>query len=263
RPAHRWAEELLRWWPALDAGPISTLPGRVRSLEAWAIESADIVLCASRRNRSFAERLAPATPAVVVDGAGSRPPYSDRAAGIRATGVLPAGPRFGSIQPGAGADLLAPLRAFHDALRPLAPQLADELRIDRSLASLGRWSDSAVAHGAALPEAPPRLALIPPPLVVSLGDLAATPFVTWRGGAAGLDLGELEGLLVADSQADLARLARNLYEKRSVWEHVHATLAGMAAEGAARSEESLWGALAHCGFGPPVAGPLRRTSVAR
>ena len=257
RPAQHWAEELLRWWPALQSGPAATLPGRLKSLEAWAIGTADLVLCTSRRGQAFAQDLAPDSPAVVLEevGAAAGPLSPDDSEGLWAAGVLPAGPRFGSLQPGAGADLLAPLRAIRDELRPLAPDLADQLRVDPSLATLGRWPDPDVA-----PAAPPRVALVPPPLTVSLGDLGAIPFVTWRGGVAGLDLGDLEPLLVADGPAEMARLVRNLHERRTLWEQVRTTLAGMAAGAAARSEQALWRALAHCGFGPPVTGPLRRTA---
>ncbi|MGH2717677.1 MAG: glycosyltransferase family 2 protein [Actinomycetota bacterium] len=254
RPAHRWAEELLHWWPALGAGPTSTLPGRLRSLEAWGLESADVVLCASRRSLLFAQGCAPGTPAVrvetlaeVTDGAGW-----DQREGVRAAGVLPSGPRFGSLQPGAGADLLAPLRAIREALTPLAGELADHLVVDPQLGSLGRWPDLGV-------HASPRVVLVPPPLVLSLGDLPTTPFVTWKGGAVGLDLGGLGSLLVGDSPDELARLLRDLHEDQSLWEHVASTLAGSAAEACSREEGSLWGALAHCGFGAPVAQQLRRT----
>jgi GT2 family glycosyltransferase len=280
RPAHRWAEELLAAWPELQTGPTSTLPGRLRSLEAWALGSADVVMCASAGCTGLAAAAAPGTPAAIVpapppdDLPGWARPAWGASVGVLATGTVPAGPRFGSLQPGAGAGLLAPLRGIGEELRADAPDLAELIRLDPDLLPLGRWPGPGAppvletSPGLAGPGARPvrsgqglrgrhrgpRVALVPPPLAVCLPDLLAvgTPFVTWRGGAVGLELGELEPLLVADDATGMARLVRNLHEHQALWCHAQEALLALAAPNHARWEQSLWTVLAHCGFGPPA-----------
>jgi GT2 family glycosyltransferase len=266
-PVHRWAEDLLVWWLTLATGPTGTLPGRLRSLEAWGIESADVVACASAAGMTFARDSAPATPAVLVpvpgNGGPKHPPPSwDRCSGLHVTGSLPAGPRFGGLQPASGPELFTPLRWIVDELSALAPDLKGGVSVDAGLTRLGRWPGTGTPPEAAA-GATARVILVPPPFVADPALLeTGVPFVTWRGGAAGLDLGDLVELLVADDPAAMARLVHDLLESRPLWERVHdALLSAAQPQGAPASREALWAALAHCGLGPPRRTPRARLEV--
>lgn len=240
RPAEAWAQDLLAWWPALRTGPTGTLPGRLGSLEAWGVESADVVTCAGEAALELARRVAPGTPSVLVPGlvpgplppglpAGAAPEWG-KTAGPAIRGTLPAGPRFGGLQPAGGAEMLAPQRWILDELEALVP---------------------GAAGSGDLP-ARPRVILVPPPLAADAGTVAAgIPFVTWGGGAAGLALGDLWGLLVGDSPAAMATLAADLLRDRSLWENVREGLERLARRSQAEEATALWSALAHCGFGAP------------
>lgn len=270
RPSQGWAEDLLRWWPALRTGPTATLPGRLESLETLAMQSADVVLCASAGCLAAAGAAAPGTPAVLVPvetGPADASPWAERN-GIFVMGSLPPGPRFGGLQPQGGAEVLAPLRWILDELQALAPALAGQVTVDRALTPFGRWAEP---PGAAAPGVLPRVILIPPPLVAAASRMTppGVPFVTWRGGAGSMDLGGAEELLVGDDPTGVARLVRTLHRNRSAWEVARQALLEVAPpQDAAAAGQALWQALAHCGFGPPagvgpagvgppvVAGPL-------
>lgn len=243
-----WAEALLEWWPALGSGPAASRPGRLASLESWGIRSADVVLHASGAAGAYARGIAPAVPAVLVPAMpGDRDPAPAAAArwetteGLVALGQLPAGPRFASLQPGAGADLLAPLRWIRDELAGLAPDLADQLAPGEGLAGLGSWP------GVAPPR--PRVAVVAPPLTIDAEDLPPIPVVTWRGGVTGLDLGNR--LAVAADPGEAARQLRDLHEDPARWEEAREAWAQVAQAAADPAGHRLWAALAHCGFAPP------------
>jgi glycosyltransferase involved in cell wall biosynthesis len=89
---------------------------------------------------------------------------------------------------------------------------------------------------------------------------AGLPFVTTPTGAEGLGLGELEDVLVARDDSELARLALELYDNRELWQEVQSRLLELTRErfGRARFRETLVEALTHVGVAPP---PLRAVSA--
>lgn len=279
RLAHRCAQSLSTWWPdgtgaegAAQAGPAGLLANRLRSLETWGVESADLVVCASREGLRFARSISPAIPAHLVLESATTPPLGGsfpeaggfaQRSGFLAVGDLPAGNQSGRQDGLGSATLLGPLRAIVGALAGLGLGPGDAIAgmddVAQLLGDVGRRPG-----GLAPSQAPaPRVLLLAPPFVsrsLSRALTQGTPFVTWRGGAEGLDLGELGDLLVADDAAGFARRARDLHEDPALWESVRAGVARLAAlrtgtPGAFRSQDSLWEALAHCGFGTPRRAP--------
>jgi GT2 family glycosyltransferase len=83
---------------------------------------------------------------------------------------------------------------------------------------------------------------------------AGLPFVTSPVGAEGLGLGELEDVLVAEDDEQLARFALALYSDRDLWERVQAELLGIVRQRFARESfrATLVDAFTHLGVAPPV-----------
>jgi GT2 family glycosyltransferase len=247
RLSHLWAQHLRAWWPSGETGPAAALEGRLTSLEAWGVESAGLILCATPEALAFARGHAPATPAVLVGHPyhrGGPPDGSGEVLGeveaMQVVGELPPGPRFGGFGGyggSGGRELQGPLR-----------QILEEMR-----------------EPAGEPRYPPparrgQVRIIPPPNVARdphhlIAD--GVPFVTWPGAAEGLDLGTLESVLVAGDASSFARLAGALLADSALWESVHSALLHLAArrDDPGGMRRDLWTALAHCGMGCPVGSP--------
>jgi glycosyltransferase involved in cell wall biosynthesis len=88
---------------------------------------------------------------------------------------------------------------------------------------------------------------------------AGLPFVTTRIGAEGLGLGDLEDLVVADDDRELARLALELYRDRDLWQHVQHRLRALVSRRFGREtfRETIVEAFAHVGVAPPPSAALR------
>ena len=82
---------------------------------------------------------------------------------------------------------------------------------------------------------------------------AGLPFVTTPTGAEGLGLGDLEGVLVAEDPAELARLALDLYRDPELWTRVQSGLLERVEErfGRARFRRTLIEAFGQVGVAPP------------
>ncbi len=242
------------WWPGVDAGPAGAMARRLPSLESWGVESADAVLCASPETLAYCRDVAPRTPAYLVpetvepDALG----FADRK-GLAVLGDLIAGLGFEEV---AGGELLGPLRSILDEIAAMAPELAEGPRLGDGVESVCRRAmlGPAAGHPAGRPA---RVHLLVPPFVGagavrSLGQ--GVPVVMWRGAAAGLGLGELEAVLVADDPEAFARRVVDLARDETLWEEVHHGLLRRA-EGRADATggwKGLWAALAHCGLGVPA-----------
>ena len=88
---------------------------------------------------------------------------------------------------------------------------------------------------------------------------AGLPFVTTPTGAEGLGLGELEDVVVADDDRELARLALELYRDRDLWQHVQHRLLALVSRRFGREtfRETIVEAFAHVGVAPPPRAALR------
>jgi GT2 family glycosyltransferase len=255
RLASRSTPHLERWWPGLDGGPAGAMARRLPSLEAWGIESADAVLCATPAAIAFANAVSPRVPAFLVPGISE--PTSLRFAerfGLAMVGDLLAGLDFEDV---GGSELLGPLRSILAEIAAVAPDLSEGTRVRDGVASVSRTAllNLPIRDGAAHPA---RVHLAVPPftggsVLPSLG--AGVPVVMWRGAAEGLGLalGELEGLLVADDAAGFARRVLDLHRDAALWQAVHEGLLSAAGDRfhPATTRRGLWSALAHCGLGVP------------
>lgn len=273
RLAHSWAHCLSGWWPPAGAGaqgpaaagPAGLLAGRLRSLETWGVESADLILCASRDSLAFARSVDPTIPAHLVPtlvgpghaGGAAGLGFEDRL-GYQAVGHLPAGVLSAQAALGGAAALLEPLRSIARALAALDPR--HTIGATPGIAHLLAQTRPDQPPDSLAPGGPARVLLLAPPFGCHpLVDIVAfgTPVVLWRAGAEGMDLGDLEPLLLADDAAGFARRARDLHEDRALWEHVQGRLAQLADRlagepGSPATRQALWDALAHCGWGTPV-----------
>ena len=255
RLASRSTPHLERWWPGLNGGPAGAMARRLPSLEAWGIESADAVLCATPAAIAFANAVSPRVPAFLASGPSepASPPFAERK-GLVMVGDLLSGLGFEDV---GGSELLGPLRAILAEIDAVAPELAEGTAACDGVASVSRRAllNLPVRDGATHPA---RVLLAVPPFTggsipASLG--AGVPVVMWRGAAAcpGLPHGELEGLLVADDAAGFARRVLDLHRDPALWQSAHEGLLA-----AARSQfdpaamgRGLWSALARCGLGLP------------
>ena len=236
---HRRLDQTAGW--ILDAPARATLAAvadRVRALETEAAGWAEILFCGSDDDLAFARAVAPDTPALVLMQEGD--PGDPRAAaghasrhGARVVGDLPL-----SLAGDESEVLARPLGAVLDALAARAPDLA-------------------MRSGPGQGEEQARVHLAPPPLgggALLRSAAAGVPFVTWEGGAAGLELGTLGSKLVAGDPATFARLAQALHSDPALWEEVRRGLLDLTRRRAAAGARGLWRGLAHCGMAPA---PLR------
>jgi O-antigen biosynthesis protein len=83
---------------------------------------------------------------------------------------------------------------------------------------------------------------------------AGLPFVTTPIGAEGLGLGDLEDVLVADTDGELTRLALRLYRERDLWERVQSDLLELVRERFSRDtfRRTLADAFVDVGVAPPA-----------
>jgi O-antigen biosynthesis protein len=90
---------------------------------------------------------------------------------------------------------------------------------------------------------------------------AGLPFVTTPTGAEGLGLGDLEDVLVGESDDELTRLALELYRDRDLWERVQSGLLAVVRERFGREtfRRTLADAFGDVGVAPPVG--LRASSA--
>ena len=255
RLASRATPHLERWWPGLNGGPAGAMARRLPSLEAWGIESADAVLCATPAAITFANAVSPRVPAFLAPGASepASPPFAERE-GLVMVGDLLSGVGFEDV---GGSELLGPLRSILTEIAAVAPELGEGTGVRDGVASVSRRAllNLPVRDGGAHPA---RVHLAVPPftggsILASLG--AGVPVVMWRGAAEGLGLplGELEALLVADDPAGFARRVLDLHRDPALWQFAHESLL-TAASGRfdpAAMRRGLWSALARCGLGLP------------
>jgi O-antigen biosynthesis protein len=85
---------------------------------------------------------------------------------------------------------------------------------------------------------------------------AGLPFVTTPIGAEGLGLGDLERILVAEREDEIARLALELYRSRDLWEEAQGSLLELARDrfGRNRFRGTLVEAFVNLGVAPPHLG---------
>jgi GT2 family glycosyltransferase len=255
RLASRSTPHLERWWPGLDGGPAGALARRLPSLEAWGIESADAVLCATPAAIAFANAVSPRIPAFLAPGTGGPAslPFGERE-GLAMVGDLLPGLGFEEV---GGGELLGPLQSILAEIALVDPELSRATAVHDGVASIGRRAllNLAAGDGAARPA---RVHLAVPPftggsVLPSLG--AGLPVVMWRGAAEGLglELGDLEDLLVADDAPGFARRVLDLYRDPVLWRAVHEGLLAAASHrfDPRTTKRGLWAALARCGVGVP------------
>lgn len=246
---------LERWWPGLSDGPAGAMARRLPSLEAWGVESADVVLCATPAAVGFATAVNPKVPAFLAPSPASTAPlaFNDRA-GLAVVGDLIAGLGFEEV---GGGELLGPLRATLAEIAELRPDLGQATAFCDGVASV--CARALLGHATRSDARPARVHLAVPPftggsMLASIG--AGVPLVMWRGAAAslGLELGGLDEVLVADDAAGLARRVVDLHRDPALWKAVHDQLLAVTHDSfdPDATKRGLWAALACCGFGVPA-----------
>jgi glycosyltransferase involved in cell wall biosynthesis len=241
---------------------------RMRELEQQGVDGADVVLCVSEEEAAFARELTKAPVFVLPTYAEvtENVPDFDQRDGIVFFGGFLAGP--------GGPNEDAAVRMVEDVM-PLLWEALPELTVEivganPTLRVRGLQGPRVEVVGF-VPDPQERLtrarvhvhplrfgAGIKLKLIDTMA--AGLPFVTTPTGAEGLGLGDLEDVLVADDDGQLARLALDLYGNRDLWQQAHDGLLEVVEErfGRQRFRETLVEAFAHVGVAPP---PLRALSA--
>jgi glycosyltransferase involved in cell wall biosynthesis len=242
---------------------------RMRELEQQGVDGADVVLCVSEEEAAFARELtkAPVFVLPTYSEVTENVPGFDQRNGIVFFGGFLAGP--------GGPNEDAAVRMVEDVM-PLLWEALPELTVEivganPTLRVRGLQGPRVEVVGF-VPDPQERLtrarvhvhplrfgAGIKLKLIDTMA--AGLPFVTTPTGAEGLGLGDLEDVLVADDDDQLARLALDLYGNRDLWQQAHDGLLEVVEErfGRQRFRETLVEAFAHVGVAPP---PLRVLSAA-
>jgi GT2 family glycosyltransferase len=240
---------------------------KLRELDEKGIEGADVILCVSEEEAAFARARSNA-PVFVLPTYVSPPnrtrPFEERSGVVFFGGFL-AGP--------GGPNEDAAVRLVEDVM-PLLWEEMPELTLDviganptlrvRDLQQphvdiVGFVPDPAERLSAARVHVHPLRygAGIKLKLIDTMA--AGLPFVTTPIGAEGLGLGDLEDLVVADDDRELARLALELYRDRDLWQHVQHRLRVLVSRRFGREtfRETIVEAFAHVGVAPPPRAALR------
>jgi GT2 family glycosyltransferase len=242
----------------------------LRELEEEGIRTADVVLCVSEEEASFARSLTPAPVLLLptyVDALAQPPGYDKR------EGVL----FFGGFFAGAGGPNEDGAVWLVEELMPKLWEQHPELMLDivgaNPTPSVRELQAPRVEVVGFVPDPFERLtrarvhvhplrfgAGIKLKLIDTMA--AGLPFVTTPIGAEGLGLGELEEVLVAEDVEGLARLGLQLYEDRDLWQRVQADLLRIVRERFSQGQfrATLVEAFTHLGVAPP---PARFVSSAR
>jgi GT2 family glycosyltransferase/glycosyltransferase involved in cell wall biosynthesis len=234
----------------------------LRELERTGIAGADVVLCASADEASFAQDLTDAPVFVLptyVEPLEDAPGFGDRS-GVAFFGGFLAGP--------GGPNEDAAERLVTDVMPLLwekLPELELEILGANPTPAVRELQSPRVNVVGFVPDPIERLSRLRVhvhPLRVGAGIklklidtmAAGLPFVTTPTGAEGLGLADLEDVLVADSPADLARLALELYENAELWSDVQGRLLDLARRRFGRDSfrRTLIEAFATVGIAPPA-----------
>jgi GT2 family glycosyltransferase len=241
---------------------------KLRELERTGIDGADVVLCASAHEASFADDLTEAPVFVLPTYVEplEDPPGFDGRSGVAFFGGFLAGP--GGPNEDAAAWLVS------DVMPPLwetLPELELEVLGANPTPVVRELQGPRVNVVGFVPDPMERLSRVRVhvhPLRIGAGIklklidtmAAGLPFVTTPTGAEGLGLGDLEDVLVASSPSDLARLAVELYENAGLWNDVQSRLLELARERFVREafRQTLIDAFAAVGVAPPAGRVLSR-----
>jgi GT2 family glycosyltransferase len=234
---------------------------KLQELERIGIDGADVILCASGDEASFARGLTE-TPVFVlptyVEPLAQPPGYADR------TGVA----FFGGFLAGPGGPNEDAAVLLVDEVMPLFWETLPDVQLDifgaNPTPAVRELQRPLVEVVGFVPDPIERLARARVhihPLRIGAGIklklidtmAAGLPFVTTPTGAEGLGLGDLEEVLVSDLPSELARLALDLYQDAELWSEVQAKLLELARTQFGRElfRKTLIEAFASIGVAPP------------
>jgi glycosyltransferase involved in cell wall biosynthesis len=235
---------------------------RLRELDEQGIESADVILCVSEEEAAFARGVgrAPVYVLPTYVSVAKRPHRFEEREGVVFFGGFLAGP--------GGPNEDAAVRLVEDVLPMLWEDLpgltAEIVGANPTLRVRGLQRPQVEVVGF-VPDPVERLArarVHVHPLRYGAGIklklidtmAAGLPFVTTPTGAEGLGLGDLEAILVAEDDRELARRALELYDNHDLWSDVQRRLLRLVEErfGRDRFRETLVEALTHVGVAPPL-----------
>jgi glycosyltransferase involved in cell wall biosynthesis len=239
----------------------------LRQLEQQGVDGADVVFCVSEEEAAFARDLTSAPVFVLPTYAEvpeRTPGFDDR------TGVV----FFGGFLAGPGGPNEDAATRLVDDVMPLLWEAMPELEVEVVGANptprVRELQSPSVEVVGFVPDPFARLSrarVHVHPLRFGAGIklklidtmAAGLPFVTTPTGAEGLGLGDLEDVLVADDDGQLARLALELYDDRELWQQVQHRLLELTQErfGRPRFRETLVEAFAQVGVAPPRRPVLR------
>ena len=243
---------------------------QLREFEEEGIRGADVVLCVSEEEASFARELTRVPVLVLptyVDVLPEPPAFDER------EGVI----FFGGFFAGAGGPNEDGAAWLVEDLMPALWEKRPELQLEIVGANptprVRELQGQRVEVVGFVPDPQERLArarVHVHPLRFGAGIklklidtmAAGLPFVTTPIGAEGLGLGELEDVLVAEDGEGLARLALGLYGDRDLWQRVQTDLLRIVRERFTRDRfrATLVDAFTHLGVAPPprrVPAPVR------
>jgi GT2 family glycosyltransferase len=235
---------------------------RLRELDEQGIEGADVILCVSEEEAAFARGVgrAPVFVLPTYVSVAKRPHRFEEREGVVFFGGFLAGP--------GGPNEDAAVRLVEDVLPMLWEDLpgltAEIVGANPTLRVRGLQRPQVEVVGF-VPDPVERLArarVHVHPLRYGAGIklklidtmAAGLPFVTTPTGAEGLGLGDLEAILVAEDDRELARRALELYDNHDLWSDVQRRLLRLVEErfGRDRFRETLVEALTHVGVAPPL-----------
>ncbi|HEY7562781.1 MAG TPA: glycosyltransferase [Gaiellaceae bacterium] len=235
---------------------------KLEELEGAGIGGADVVLCASEDEASYARDRTDAPVFVLptyVDPLEHPPGYEDRA-GVAFFGGFLAGP--GGPNEDAAAHLV---RDVMPLLWERLPALEVEILGANPTPVVRELQGPRVNVVGFVPDPIDRLSRLRVhvhPLRIGAGIklklidtmAAGLPFVTTPTGAEGLGLADLEDVLVAESPSDLTRLALELYENAGLWADVQGRLLDLVSRRFGRESfrRTLIEAFANIGVAPPA-----------
>ena len=234
----------------------------LQELERTGIDGADVVLCASADEASFAHDLTDAPVFVLPTYVEplEEPPGFDERSGVAFFGGFLAGP--GGPNEDAAAWLVSDVMPL---LWERLPGLELEVLGANPTPVVRELQGPRVEVVGFVPDPIERLSRVRVhvhPLRIGAGIklklidtmAAGLPFVTTPTGAEGLGLADLEEVLVADSPSELARLALELYKNAELWSDVQSRLLDLARARFGREafRQTLIEAFANVGVAPPA-----------
>jgi GT2 family glycosyltransferase len=233
----------------------------MRDLELKGIHGADLVFCVSEQEAAFARELTRVPVFVLptyVDVPDDSPGFDDRHGALF----------FGGFLAGRGGpNEDAARRLVHDVMPLLweaKPALEVEIVGANPTPAVRELQGPRVKVVGFVPDPHERLSrarVHVHPLRFGAGIklklidtmAAGLPFVTTTTGAEGLGLGDLEDVLVAETDEELARLALALYDNRELWDQAQSEVLRLAKQHFERDRfrATLVEAFAHVGVAPP------------